>query len=296
MSLKPASRAQLVGPACVLLLGLGGAVGCSAYPTFKDTTINCSVEDQYDFDPNPVSPAGRCDGDSTPDASASVNSETIEGKGRCGSTQALVFRSSHHNDWGTNCQFTSFNSYDQSTSTTIPRNESAWEGLSFWARAPDSSSKGFTLSLDDANTTVYDPNSTPGGHCKYYNATDGGIGGSTINAAVDPATGQIISGSAIASRLPNECGNNKGNSYTDVVAVTSEWAFYTIPWDQFTQAAYPNRVPNSALTETGNVPGTGLLTDQLYYLSIRPSKEVDFELWIDKVRFYREMKPDAGQM
>ena len=287
MSLKRISRAPLrspAGPACVLLLGLGGAVGCSAYPTFKDAPINCSVEDQYDFDPNTVSAYARCDGDSTPDSSPSTQStETIEGGGRCGSKESLVLRSSHHNDWGTNCQLTSFNG---------PRDESPWEGLSFWARAPDTSSKGFTISLDDASTTDI----SEGGKCKKYNATDGGLGGSTINAAADPITGQVISGSAIASRLPDECGNNKGNSYTDVMAVTSEWALYTIPWGQFAQAAYPNRVPNSVLTETGTVPGTGLLTDKLFYLSIRPSKEVDFELWIDKVTFYRKKKPDAGQM
>jgi hypothetical protein len=282
MNLQPTSRAQLVGPACVLLLGLGGAVGCSAYPTLKDVSINCSVENQYDFDPSPPSITFACYGDSTPDASAGVG----VGGGVCGGPSAQVLISSHNDDWGSTCNGSSFG----------PLDRSSYDGLSFWARAPDNSSKGFTLSLDDANTTVYDPNSTPGGHCKYYNATDGGIGGSTINAAVDPATGQVISGSAIASRLPDECGNNKGNSYTDVVAVTSEWALYTIPWGQFTQAAYPNRVPNSVLTETGNVPGTGLLTDQLYYLAIRPSKEVAFELWIDKLGFYRKKKPDAGQM
>jgi hypothetical protein len=301
MSLKRTSRAQLVGPACVLLLGLGGAVGCSAYPTFKDAPINCLADKQYEFDPNTVSADVVCDGDSTPDAFPTGHYqqlvEPIEGSGRCDSTTSLVIRSSHHNDWGINCNFNSFADHNVNSDGSwqyIPRDESAWEGLSFWARAPGNTSKGFTLALDDANTTVKDAKSTPGGHCKYYNAVDGGIGGSTINAALDPATGQVVSGSAIASRLPDECGNNKGNSYTDVVTVTSEWAFYTIPWGQFTQAAYPNRVPNPVLTETGNVPGTGLLTDQLYYLSLRPSKEVDFELWMDKVRFYSKKKAGAA--
>jgi hypothetical protein len=304
MSLKRTSRAQLVGPACVLLLGLGGAVGCSAYPTFKDAPINCSVDKQYEFDPNTVSTDVVCDADSTPDAFPIGHDDTdkvrpIEGNGRCESTESVVIRSSHHNDWGINCNFNSFADHTVNSDGSwqyVPRDESAWEGLSFWARAPDSSSKGFTLALDDANTTVKDAKSTPGGHCKYYNAVDGGIGGSTINAALDPATGQVVSGSAIASRLPDECGNNKGNSYTDVVAVTSEWAFYTIPWQQFAQQAYPNRVPNSILTETGTVPGTALLTNKLFYLSIRPPKEAPFELWMDKVTFYRKKGhgPDAG--
>jgi hypothetical protein len=292
----------------VLLLGLGGAVGCSAYPTFRDVPINCSVDKQYEFDPNTVSTTVSgdvvCDGDSTPDAFPTGHYpqlvEPIEGNGRCDSTRSMVIRSSHHNDWGINCNFDSFTDHTVNPDGSwkyIPRDESAWEGLSFWARAPDNTSKGFTLALDDANTTVYDKDKTPGGHCKYYNAADGGLQGSTITAATDPATGQVISGAAIASRLPDECGNNKGNSYTLAMAVTSEWAFYTIPWNQFTQAAYPNRVPNPVLTETGNVPGTGLLTDQLFYLSVRPPKEAPFELWIDKVRFYgkKAQAPDAGQ-
>jgi hypothetical protein len=206
-----------------------------------------------------------------------------------------VIRVSHHNDWGINCSFNSFADHTTNPDGSwwyFPRDESAWEGLSFWARAPGNTSKGFTLALDDANTTV----NTKGGKCKAYNAADGGLGGSTINAALDPATGQVISGSAIASRQPDECENNKGNSYTDVVTVTSEWVFYTIPWVQFAQQAFPNRVPNSVLTETGNVPGTGLLTNELFSLAIRPPKEVQFELWIDKLGFYRKKKPDAGQM
>jgi hypothetical protein len=157
-------------------------------------------------------------------------------------------------------------------------------------------SKGFTVYLDDANTTVMDINYTPGGHDKIYSAADGGLGGATINAAVDPATGQVISGAAVASRQPDETGNNKGNSYYAVMLVTSEWVFYTIPWKQFTQQPYPNRVPNSILTETGDVPGTGLLTNQLYGLTIGPPKEAPFDLWLDQVTFYRKKGhgPDAG--
>jgi hypothetical protein len=304
MSLKPASSARFprsTGPALALLLGLGGAVGCSAYPTLRDEPINCSADSDYEFDPNTVSTDMRCDRDSTPDSGQSPPSlAVIEGGGRCGSNQALEISLVHNNDWGAHCPFISFIidhiTSDAGASLSIPRDESAWEGLSFWARAPGNVSKGFTIYLDDANTTVMDPNSTPGGHCKIYSAADGGLGGSTINAAVDPATGQVVSGSAIATRLPDETGNNKGNSYYDVVTVTSEWAFYTIPWGQFAQQAYPNRVPNSVLTETGTVAGTGLLTNKLYGLVIGPPKEAAFDLWIDKVTFYRKKGhgPDAG--
>jgi hypothetical protein len=281
MSLKPASRAQLVGPACVLLLGLGGAVGCSAYPTLRDASINCSAEAEYDFDPLAVTFS--CYFDGTPDASAGANnSQPIGGEGLCGSQTAQVLSASHDNDWGTTCGVGNFGPLDRSND----------EGLSFWARAPDNSSKGFTISLYDANNT----DQSVGGNCRTYGIPDGGVQGSTITTFLDPATGQPISGTAIASRLPDECGNNHTNSYDFVASVTSEWILYTIPWPKFTQAAYPNRVPNPVLTETGNVPGTGLLTTQLWSLGLRPSKEVAFELWIDKLGFYRKKKPDAGQM
>lgn len=303
MSLKRISRAQLLrlaGLACALL-GLVGAVGCSAYPSLRNEPINCSADSDYEFDPSTVSTNMRCDRDSTPDSGQSAPSlATIEGGGRCGSNVALEISLVHNNDWGAHCPFISFiinyGTSDAGTSTSLPRDESAWEGLSFWARAPGNVSKGFTVYLDDANTTVMDLNYTPGGHDKIYSAADGGLGGSTINAATDPATGQVISGAAIASRQPDETGNNKGNSYYAVMLVTSEWVFYTIPWKQFTQQPYPNRVPNSILTETGDVPGTGLLTNQLYGLTIGPPKEAPFDLWLDQVTFYRKKGhgPDAG--
>jgi hypothetical protein len=45
------------------------------------------------------------------------------------------------------------------------------------------------------------------------------------------------------------------------------------------------------------VPGTGLLTTELFSLGIRPPKEAPFELWIADMGFYRKkVQPDAGQM
>jgi len=181
MSLKRMSRAQLprlARPACVLLLGLGGAVGCSAYPTLKDEPINCSADSDYEFDPNTVSTDMRCDRDSTPDSGQNAPTvNLIEGGGRCGSTQALEITLVHNNDWGAHCPFTSFiinhGTSDAGATISLPRDESAWEGLSFWARAPGNVSKGFTVYLDDANTTVMDINYTPGGHDKIYNAAYG---------------------------------------------------------------------------------------------------------------------------
>jgi hypothetical protein len=273
--------------AVALLLGLGGVIGCSAEPLFRDEPINCSVEDPYDFDPLTISFA--CYGDSTPDASVGAdNSKPIGDAGLCGTQTAQVITSSHNDDWGSTCG---------PNGNFGPLDESAYEGISFWARAAAGTSQGFTFSLYDANNTLAadpkNPNAPGSGHCKNYNAIDGGIAGSTTVGVADPQTGQVLTGVAVASRQPDECGNNKTNSYDYVMAVTNEWALYTIPWGKFTQGAYPNRVPNSILV-AGTVPGTGLLTTELYSLGIRPPKEAPFELWIDKLSFYRKRVHDAG--
>jgi hypothetical protein len=308
MSLKRTLRVQLLRPAgwaCVLILGLGGVVGCSAEPLFKDNSINCtSAEADYDFDLDAVS-SPWCSGDTTPhyDAAAEMIANTtgaIQGRGPCNqSTYAMVLRTSHYNDWGSTCGFSSFildytTATDAGTQLPKPRDESAYDGISFWARAAEGTSIGFTLSIDDANTTTAAKGE--GGHCKEYNAVDGGVAGSTTVIVADPATGQVLTGVAVASRQPDECGNNKSNGYSYVMAVTNQWAFYTVPWANLTQAAYPNRVPNSILA-AGTVPGTGLLTNQLFGVNIRPPKEAPFELWMDKMRFYKKVQksgPDAG--
>jgi len=292
MSLTRISRAQLArsGCKCVLLLGLGAMIGCSAYPTFREESVNCAADSDYEFDPKEVPPRN-CSADSTAghdhDASIDPALETIEGGGRCGSQQAVVIRLSHYNDWGASCGF-----YDGWS--PIARNEAAYDGLSFWARAPGNTSKAFTLSISDANTTAV----AQGGNCIIYDAVDGGIQGSTITAFQDPTNpGVIISGSGVASRLPDECGNTtRTNAYTYVMSVTAEWAFYTIAFSHFTQAPYANRVPNTVLTEAGDVPGTGLLTSEIFGFDIQPPKETAFELWLDKIRFYRTKTPDAGQL
>jgi len=296
--IKRMSKAQLARaarPICVLLLSLGGATGCGSYPTLRDDPINCSVADGYEYDPIPVSTSVSCYGDPytfNPDASPeSAGTESIDVVAQCLDAQALVLRTSHFNDWGSGCNFWGFAGYDDVQQVMIPRDESAWEGLSFWGRARSGSTMAFTISLTDANTAK----KSDGGNCVVY-SVDGGTAGQMIVTGVDPSNpNNVISGSATASRMPDECGNNRGNGYDHVMSVTSEWAFYTIPWDRFRQWAYPNRVPNQVLSETGTVDGTGLLTNKLFGLGVRPPKETDFELWLEKITFYRKKTPDAGQ-
>ena len=291
MTIKRTSRTQLLRPACLLLLGLGGAGGCAAYPTVKDVPVNCSVENGYEFDlvdafdkvGNPQTLWGFsgdsiCNPPAPGDASVSLAVEPIKGEARCGSTAALVLRASHCNDWGGMFGFNSLGVNGKGL------DRSKYEGMSFWARAPGNTSKGFTLLLDDANTAAGVSDS----RCKAY-AADGGVQGQSTGTIVDQ-NGNVISGVVGAAPLPDQCGN----SYVAPVVVTSEWAFYPVPFSSFTQTATPNRVPNSVLTETGGIPGTGLLTSALWNLILRFPKESNLELWIDNLAFYRKATPDAG--
>jgi hypothetical protein len=198
--------------------------------------------------------------------------------GRCGSTKSLVIRSAGCNDWGSLAGFNSLGS--------PPKDESAREGVSFWARAPGNTSKSFSLLLDDINTATEDPSTVDISIRAPSNClgADGGTGQQT--ATIRDTSGNVISGNSTGQPLPFQCGN----SYHAGVVVTSDWQFYTIPWHAFTQDAKPNRVPNALLTETGPVPGTGLLTSKLRYLVIRFPKEADAELWIDNLGFYSKKK------
>jgi hypothetical protein len=300
MSLKPTLAVRLpraVGAAAagMLLLGLGGVLVCSPYSTLKDVPIDCTSDDDYDFQymksgnttdtpaDDQVSSNGNwwgsgdtppCDGGSS---RALSTIENIPDGGRCGSNTADVLHSSHYNDWGSLFGYNSFNA-------TGAEN---YEGISFWARAPGNSTKGFTILLDDDNTVALEGNNY---NCKPLDA-DAGIqmqGGGSI----DPSTGTIISGSTSAAPLPDQCGND----YSVAMLVTDEWRFYTIPFGEFQQANKPNRVPNAALTNVGNVAGTGLLTSKLRLLLLRVPKEAEMELWIDNLAFYKKkvIRKDAG--
>ena len=290
MSLKPTLAVRLpraVGAAAAitLLLGLGGGLVCSPYSTLREVPIDCTADDGYDFlplsDPTaPVSSQGNWwgSGDTPPpDGGSSRAFSTIDqipDGGLCGSTTADVLHSSYYNDWGSLFGYNNFG----------PKKASSYEGISFWARAPGSTTKSFTIMLDDDNTT-----DASGSNCKPIDADAGAQGQSGVNI-IDPSTGTIISGTTSASPLPDQCGND----YSVAMSVTDEWRFYTIPFSEFQQGNKPNRVPNALLIDAGNVPGTGLLTSSLQLLLIRIPKEAEMELWIDKLAFYGKPRKDAG--
>src|SRR6266700_2051329 len=273
-----------------LLLCLGCVFGCTAYPTLKSVPLDCTADSGYQFlvidNLETVGPAQWVTAGDMTSAAAVAEVDAIPG-GRCNSTAALVLRSSHHNDWGSLFGFNNFG----------PRDASAYEGLSFWSRAPTGTTPSFSLLLDDPNTSnpiaaVCDvdggaptstPDSGPTQVCKNYCVPDAGVGAPSMTV-YDPATGMAISGSTTAAPPPDSCGN--GYAATQVVA--SDWRFYTIPFARFQQGYMPNRVPNPVLKVTGAVPDTGLRTAALMNFIIRLPKEAEAELWIDNLAFYRK--------
>lgn len=271
----------------LLILAVGGGLACSSYPTTKAVPIDCNVEAAYDFqvidnfDTVGAMPLTYNAGD-TPAYVTDVI-ETIPDGDRCGSTAALVMRSAHNNDWGSIFAL-NFGS----------RDASAYEGLSFWARAPGATTKGFTMLLDDPNTA----NPTPSVGGVDPNPTDSnclttmGVDGGQAMNCYDAVTGQLMPCGTTTSPSANACGN----SYTVMVVVTTDWRFYTIPFREFQQGPMPNQVPNPLLTMRGSTAGTNLLTDRLVGIILRMQREATMELWFDNLRFYRPKATgtDAG--
>jgi hypothetical protein len=295
-------RAVGVAVASTLLLALGGVFTCSTYPTYKGLPDDCAAVQEYELyslDKDPLK--GTRDltldntnnwyasPDYTPPAGAGVLTnddaavkyvaftqltavDPIPDGPVCGITKATVLRASHNNDWGG-----MFGPWDFGTT---PQNASDWTGIGFWARAPGNTTKGFTLSLADANTET-DAN---GGLCHIY-ITDGGTAAQTGGGGEsNPLTGTTLSGSsATRAPYPDECDNG----YTVAMQVTSDWRFYPVPFSEFQQTPGPNRVPNSVF-DAGTVPGTGLLTSALRHFVFRMPRGAEGELWLARLAFYRK--------
>lgn len=271
----------------LMFLALGGALSCSSYPTTKVVPIDCNAEAPYDvlmldnFDTLGMSPFWTA-GDTVANVADVI--QPITDGDRCGSTAALVMHSTHNNDWGSIFGYNTFGG---------PRDASAWEGIAFWARAPGSTTKGFTILLDDPNTSDPTPppnNTNPNdSNCLTTQNVDGG----QAVTCIDPMTGQMMPCGTTTAPPPNACGNG----YSTMLVVTTDWRFYTIPFRTFQQSPMPNQVPNALLTMVGSVPGTTLLTNQLLNLTLRMQREATMELWLDNLSFYRPkaaVTTDAG--
>jgi len=254
---------------------LGAVSGCDPYTTLESVPLDCEDEAGYEF--LLINDFEKTDdvawwaaGDDTPYKKAEASIQTIPEGGRCGSKSASVLATSGNNDWGS---LFGLNYLAQ-------RDASAYEGISFWARSPDSTTKDFVMLLNDPNTATMDAVTS---NCIDLGTTQGA---QPKQVYID---GQAVatSGSATRPVLPNECGN----SYTTMMLAARDWTFYTVPFSRFQQDPKPNRVPNAVLTNTGKVPGTGLLTDQLLQLILRMPKEARTELWIDNLAYYRRSAP-----
>jgi hypothetical protein len=266
----------------LLLLALGGAVGCKAYPTYKNLPVDCTVEASYDmmsidsFDMVGAAP-GWTAVDGTVGAGMVGAVEALTDGARCGSTAALVIRASNNNDWGSLFGYNNF-----------ARDGSPYEGLSFWARSPGNSNKAFTIILNDPNTACLGTDAgvcvVPPGDCFTYD-TDGGTA-----APKTDGTGAIIPGTGGSAPAADACGNG----YAAVQTVTADWRFYTIPYAEFRQDSNPNRVPNAVLTQTGTTPGTTLRTRELLTLILRMPKGMASEIFIDNLGFYRGRSATGG--
>lgn len=271
------------------LLALGLASGCGdPYDTVTVKPLDCTVEDAYEFlsiddfekdvpfwTATDVS-SELLDPETDPRAAQmALTQDEIEGGGRCGSNFAMVVRASHNNDWGSLAGYNNFGRHDASE----------YEGLSFWARAPRTTTKVFTVLLDDTNTfATQAKDGQDKQRCVVYGGTSnsGGNGSTSTSASAQVDN----SGNSGRASFPDECGN----SYAATVVVSDQWELYTIPFSKFTQTAQPNRVPNAVFTETGGIPGTGIIPGSLWNLGLRMPKEAQMELWLDNLGFYRKKR------
>jgi hypothetical protein len=232
------------------------ALGCSSSLDPRVLEIDCSENDRYEF--NVLQPMEGTTvpwfgfGDMTPGATQSIAFQPIP-EGRCGSASALVINAHGYDDWGAG-----FGEYQ---TAMAPADASAYEGVSFWARAGDGASTGFQMTLSDRNT---DP---MGMVCIEPETNDVLAGAYTYNEAgmVVPVGGELPS--------PQDCGN----VFVRVVSVTREWHLYALPFESFQQEAQPNRNP------------AGLDRSALYQFSINITKDSAVELWLDDLGLYRHV-------
>ncbi len=283
--------------AVVFFVALGGAFGCNAYPTLRPVTVDCTADSAYDvqyiytFDTVSTTNFYGSGDHLDADVSSMPVIQPLTDGARCGSSNALLLHSEHNNDWGSLFGIYSFG----------PRDESAYQGLSFWARSPGNTSKTFTILLDDKNTENLaqpaicgldggTPPPTPVDSgtvvCKNYCMPDGGTGG--VSYAVDQ-NGQIVGGATMNAPPADACGNG----YYFVAQITSDWQFYTFPFTAFNQLPQPNLVPNAHFPDTESTPGTHLLTSALMGLTFRMPPEANMDLWLSHLGFYRA-KVGAG--
>jgi hypothetical protein len=290
-------HAAQIARAGALLVVLGGAAGCAAYPTHKPPVpVDCTVENRYDIESidaefmMPWASPDQMNGGATMTAAVTP----LPDGSLCGDTTAFLMQGANNNDWGSLAGFYSFGPHDESSRT----------GLSFWARISGNVDPTFNILIDDYNT--YDPYITctadagaippipdSGVNCTTYCTSDGGAG-STMVIQVDQNGTPISSGTSTVAYPSNGCGN--AYQLQQPVVVTADWRFYTIPFYMFQQPHDARRVSsdNPSLNEQGTAPGTPMLTNRIDNMTFRFPKGGPVELWIDRLGFYRPKAGDGG--
>jgi hypothetical protein len=228
------------------------ALACTARAPGPPPAPDCAAEDGYEFlstGSESMSAASWYGfGDCTPGASTAWTNETIEGGGRCGSTEALVLRSQGYNDWGSG-----FGIWQWAGS---PHDARGYEGISFWLRNPGRTEKGVLLAFADRQSHAAGNLCVP--------SSDAGV---EADCSVRPSETDTDAG---LPPKPNQCGNDFGRSL-----ITSEhWQLYLLPFSTFSQQADPRRVDGPDLSA-------------IYGFGFNIRKDSRVELWIDDISFYK---------
>jgi hypothetical protein len=299
--------------AAVLFLARGARIaailsltaGCSSRQTPRPVALDCAAaEAPFDqeiletYEQGPNYYGWYAYGDTTPGATMTgqdggpLAASIPEDGGRCGSMSALFLQAQGFHDYG--CGWGTYSIggyagpqsreadgapcvYPDGDSGICPLDESAWQGLRFWARSFDPTgaptTKGVTVTINDKETFA-----AVGSTCVDYDA------GNLANGAVVytvPAGGTAgPAGGGVTSAVPpaNACGN--GFAYP--LTTTDEWQLYTIPFSAFDQLARPSRA------------ATGFESSSFLQIIIAAPKEAQLALWVDDVGFYRARQADAG--
>lgn len=173
--------------------------------------------------------------------------------GRCGSTQAIVFRARGFTTWGAFFA-------DWTTVQSNITNLEDWEGFTFWARTAPGSDRSFFLEIDNAHTALVDEDQPEAdvNLCVEETKDENGNGTGRYPEGTDPA---------------ETCGN----SYRAIVTTGEDWRFFTVAFDDLVQ---DRKKPN--VRKGGFDP-----TVQLVRFRVKFPVETDIELWFDDLGLYR---------
>lgn len=220
---------------------------------------------------NDSTPTSRTSGPNLDNTASFIELRPIEG-GRCAaSQQALVLTMSGRNDWGG-----AMGNYEV---VDEPLDAEAFEGFSFWARAPFD--KSLTVVLEDntsaARLTEDPPDSGTfinNGECDVTNLDAAVIIGP--DGAVTTPEGRRDGGANLAAYDSGVAGpNDCGNSFTRPLVLSARWEFYTLPFSSFAQVQQPNLSPE------------GINSSAIHGILFRIPKASKMELWLDDIGFYR---------